>query len=115
HRLGGCGKEVATILPHAIPVSDELEKGFVHECRRLQRLTRRLARHFCGGETAQLCINQRQHFRGLLRLVVVRRLEDAIEVAHQILTWPSLSRKATRHTRASPSCSRASAQTSPPN
>jgi len=83
HRLGRGGEKVSPAIP-LIFVADETQPGFVDEGGGLKRLARRFVRHFVGGETAQLFIDQRQQLLGGSGIALLSGLEDASDIAHAL-------------------------------
>jgi len=57
HHLRGNGKEMSAILPaHPIAI-DQPKVSFIHESRRLKRMTRAFPRHQCSGLPPKLVVN----------------------------------------------------------
>ena len=81
HRLRGRAEEVGAILPALILPTDPNPR-FMDERRRLQRLSRRLARHLLRSDPAQLCVNERKK---LIRSDVLLAAGDPIKKQGKIV------------------------------
>ena len=63
HRAGRDAEEVPPVGPRRARAG-QLEKGLVHERRRLKRLTGTLATHIGASQAPQLVVDERHHFAG---------------------------------------------------
>ena len=87
HDLRGHGKEVGAVLPAYVLPIDQPQVGLVDERRRLEDVSRALARHVSRREAMQLLVNQRRQRleRGLVAAAPRgEQLRDVRRGTHQV-------------------------------
>ena len=59
HQLSRYAKELSTVFPLDAVYLHELQKDFIHECRRLQAMISTLGRHVVVRKTVEFPVDQR--------------------------------------------------------
>jgi hypothetical protein len=83
HGLRRGGEEVAAMVPpRDVPGAGESEVRLVHESRGLQGVPRLLLGHACGGEFAQLVVEEREQVGGRLAVTGRRGVQESRHLGH---------------------------------
>jgi hypothetical protein len=81
HGLGGGGKEVAAAVPRMVcRCIDKSQVGFMHKCRRLERLSRFFLCQPLRREFAEFVVNERQQLLGSVRFALFDGGQDAGDI-----------------------------------
>ncbi len=82
HRLRRGAEKMSAVLPGALMIGSETQPRLVHQCRGLERLTRKFTRHLRRRESPQLLIDQgKQLLRGF-EITSLNPIKDLRHFAH---------------------------------